>query len=129
MESARSLDLHSTALVNLKESKFTAVCSRNKEKAGEYAARFDLKAYTDVVEMVSKEKIDVVIVCTPHPNHRIPTLAALEAGAHVLIEKPFASSLEDCDAMLEASGKHGKEMRCDRPAQVVPAFQTCKRCH
>ena len=103
-------DLHSTALVNLKESEFTAVCSRSKDKAEEYAARFGVRAYTDVSEMVVKEKIDVVIICTPHPNHRVPTLAALESGAHVLIEKPFASSLEDCDAMLEASRKYGKEI-------------------
>ena len=103
-------DLHSAALANLKESEFAAVCSRSKDKAGDYAARFGVKAYTDVAEMVSKEKIDVAIICTPHPNHRISTLAALEAGAHVLIEKPFASSLEDCDVMLEASRKHGKEI-------------------
>lgn len=103
-------DLHSAALANLKESEFTAVCSRSKEKAGTYSARFGVKAYTDVTEMVTMEKIDVVIICTPHPNHMLPTLAAIEAGAHVLVEKPFASSLEDCDAMLEASRKHGKEI-------------------
>ena len=103
-------DLHSSALANLKESEFTAVCSRSIEKASEYAARFGVNAYTDVTEMVSRENIDFVIICTPHPNHRVPTLAALEAGAHVLIEKPFASSLEDCDAMLEASRNHGREI-------------------
>ena len=103
-------DLHSAALVNLKESEFAAVCSRSKDKAEEYAARFGLRGYTDVSEMVLKEKIDAVIICTPHPNHRVPTLAALEAGAHVMIEKPFASSLEDCDAMLEASRKQEKEI-------------------
>ena len=103
-------DLHSAALVNLKESEFAAVCSRNKDKAVEYAARFGVRAYTDVSEMVMKEKIDVIIICTPHPNHRVPTLAALEAGAHVMIEKPFASSLEDCDVMLAASRKQGKEI-------------------
>ncbi len=103
-------DMHARALVNLKESHFTAACGRGKEKTEVYAAKFDIKAYTDVAEMVSKEKIDVVIICTPHPNHKEPTIAALEAGANVLIEKPLASSLEDCDAMIEASKRCGKQI-------------------
>jgi len=103
-------DLHANSLSNLKQSLFTAVCSRSKDKAIDYAARFGVKAYTSVSEMVSNEKIDLVVICTPHPNHRIPTMDALEAGAHVLIEKPFASSLADCDAMLESSRKYGKEI-------------------
>jgi len=103
-------DLHSAALVNLPESVFTAVCGRSREKTENYAARYGIKAYTDVAEMVTREKIDVVIICTPHPNHREPTIAALEAGANVLIEKPLASSLEDCDAMIEASKRCGKQI-------------------
>jgi predicted dehydrogenase len=103
-------DIHARALVRLKESVFTAVCSRSREKAEDYAARYKIRAYTDVSEMVSGEQLDVVIICTPHPNHREPTIAALEAGAHVLIEKPLASSLEDCDAMIEASRRCGKQI-------------------
>ena len=103
-------DMHARALVNLKESLFTAVCGRNREKTEGYAARYGIRAYTDVAEMVAKEQIDVVIICTPHPNHKEPTIAALEAGAKVLIEKPLASSLEDCDAMLEASKRCGQQI-------------------
>jgi UDP-N-acetyl-2-amino-2-deoxyglucuronate dehydrogenase len=101
-------EMHARALVNLKESEFTAVCSRSREKAETFAAKYNIKPYSDVAEMVTKEKIDVVIICTPHPNHRVPAIAALETGAHVLVEKPLASSLEDCDAMLEASNRCGK---------------------
>ena len=103
-------DMHARAMVKLEESVFTAVCSRSREKADSYASKYKVKAYTDVAEMVTREKIDVVIICTPHPNHREPTVAALEAGAHVLIEKPLASSLEDCDAMIEASKYCGKQI-------------------
>jgi len=103
-------DMHARALTKLKESVFTAVCSRSKKKSEDFAYEYGIKAYTDVAEMVSKEKIDVVIICTPHPKHKEPTIAALEAGAHVLIEKPLASSLEDCDAMIEASKRCGKQI-------------------
>jgi predicted dehydrogenase len=97
-------------LNRLKESVFTAVCSRSRQKAEDYAAKYKIKAYTHVAEMVRKEQIDVVIICTPHPNHREPAIAALDAGAHVLVEKPLASSLEDCDAMIEASKRAGKQI-------------------
>ncbi len=103
-------DLHARALVRLKESCFTAVCGRDRDKTGNYAAKYGIKAYTDVAEMVSGEKIDAVIICTPHPNHRDPVLAAMEAGAHVLVEKPLASTLEDCDAMIAASEKYGRRI-------------------
>lgn len=103
-------DMHARALAKLEESSFTAVCSRSREKAQAFASKYKVKAHTDVAEMVSSEKIDVVIICTPHPNHREPTIAALEAGAHVLIEKPLASSLEDCDAMIEASKRCKKQI-------------------
>jgi len=103
-------DLHATALKKLKESHFTAVCSSKQEKADTFAAKYKVKAYTDVYDMVVKEKIDVVIICTPHPYHRKPTMEAIEGGSNVLIEKPFASSLDDCDAMLEAAKKNGKQI-------------------
>jgi len=118
-------DLHAAAFLNLKDSRFVAVCGRTQEKTESYASKYGVKAYTDVSEMVSKEKIDVVNICTPHPNHRIPAIAAMEAGAHVLIEKPFASTLEDCDAMLDAAQKYNRQIGviCQRrwylPAQRV----------
>jgi UDP-N-acetyl-2-amino-2-deoxyglucuronate dehydrogenase len=103
-------DLHALALKKLKESQFIAVCGHNKEKTKQFASKYGVKAYTDVSEMIWKEKIDVVNICTPHPFHREPTIAAIEAGANVLVEKPFASSLQDCDAMLEVSKMHKKQI-------------------
>jgi len=103
-------DLHAKALVNLKESRFTAVCGRSRDKTEKYASAHGVKAYTDVAEMVTRKKIDVVIICTPHPNHRSPAISAMESGANVLVEKPLASSLEDCDAMIEAAKRYGKQI-------------------
>jgi len=94
-------DIHAAALSRLAESQFTAVCSSKREKADAFAGKYKIKGYTDVAEMVQSEAIDVVVICTPHPFHKEPAVAAMEAGAHVLVEKPFASSLEDCDAMLQ----------------------------
>ena len=102
--------LHAQALQNLSDADFRAVRSRNIQKAYEFSDQFSVVGYDDISEMISSEKLDLVIVCTPHPNHLEPTLEALKAGAHVLIEKPLASSLEDCDAMIQAANKLGKKL-------------------
>ena len=52
--------------------------------------------------MVIKNNVDLVIICTPHPFHRQPAVEAAEAGANVLVEKPLASDLQDCDAIINA---------------------------
>jgi UDP-N-acetyl-2-amino-2-deoxyglucuronate dehydrogenase len=102
-------DLHARALSGLSISQFTAVCSSSREKADLFARKYNIRGYTDVSEMVKNEKIDAVIICTPHPFHRDPAIAAMDAGAHVLVEKPFASCLEDCDAMLGASVRNKRQ--------------------
>jgi UDP-N-acetyl-2-amino-2-deoxyglucuronate dehydrogenase len=97
--------LHAAALQSLPESEFVAVCGRSLEKATPFAEKYRVAAFTDVKEMLAKAKVEAICVCTPHPQHAAPTIAAAEAGVHVLVEKPLASSLADCDAMLAAARK------------------------
>ena len=102
--------IHAAALKAISKSSFTALCGRDEKKSEEFASRYGVKAYTNVTEMVSREKLDMVTICTPHPAHMASTIEALRAGANVLIEKPMASSLEDCDAMLSVSRETGKKI-------------------
>ncbi len=102
--------IHAAALTSITESAFTAVCGRDEKRTREFASGYDVKAYTNVTEMVIREKLDIVTICTPHPAHMEPVIQALTAGANVLIEKPLASSLSDCDAMLETARKTGKQI-------------------
>lgn len=99
--------IHAQALASLAESDFVAVCDVELERACRLAAQFDVAAYSDVGQMLGVSDIDAVSIATPHPLHAGPALLAAEAGAHVLVEKPLAASLADCDAMLEATRRHG----------------------
>ncbi len=99
-------DFHAIAFSNLKRSKFTAVCDANWERARAFAVKYGVRAYTDVETMIRNEGLEVVSICTPHPLHRNPAVTAAECGCNVLVEKPLASSLEDCDAILEAGEKY-----------------------
>ena len=100
--------IHANALKNIKESAFTAICSRNIDKATQFADQYGVKAYSDVSDMMTSAGIEAVVVGTPHPAHAIPTIEAIESGAHVIVEKPLASSLGVCDAMIYAADRYAK---------------------
>ncbi len=102
--------LHARAVGQIPGAELVAVCGRSPEKTEAFAQPYGIAAYTDIARMVQTERVDLCLVCTPHPAHREPTVAALDAGAHVLVEKPLASSLADCDAMLEAARRNGRQL-------------------
>ncbi|MDR2472636.1 MAG: Gfo/Idh/MocA family oxidoreductase [Tannerella sp.] len=99
--------LHAKAVENLHNAKLAAVWSRTKESAERFAALYGAKPYDEIETMIDDSKIDLVIVCNPHPFHCEVTVKAAQAGSNVLVEKPLASTLEDCDKMIEACRKAG----------------------
>jgi UDP-N-acetyl-2-amino-2-deoxyglucuronate dehydrogenase len=99
--------LHAAALKVLPESIFVAACSHPSEKLSAFGKQYGIDTYHEVEEMIAKAGVEAVFVCTPHPEHAAPTVAALRAGVHALVEKPLASSLADCDLMLAAAQAGG----------------------
>jgi len=102
--------LHAKAVQNLPNAKLSGVWSRTHETAKNFASEYGTEAFTDISKLVSEKKIDLVIVCTPHPFHLEPTLEAAKAGANVLVEKPLASTLADSDEMICICKKHGVKL-------------------
>lgn len=94
--------LHAQAINNIASAQLHGVWSRSVSSAETFASQYEVKAYSSITKMVHEASIDLVIVCTPHPFHKEPAIEAAKAGANILVEKPLASSLEDCDAMIEA---------------------------
>ena len=66
--------------------------------------------YTDWEQMLANEELDLVHICTPHHLHEPQAIAAMEAGAHVFLEKPIATRLEEVDRMIAASKRTGRKM-------------------
>lgn len=98
-------DLHAAALAKLEESDFMAVCDCDKSRADACALKYYVNAYDSLEEMIQQEKLDVISICTPHPFHTGIAVKAATLGVNVLVEKPLASSLADCDAMINAAKK------------------------
>ena len=94
--------LHAKAISNIKNARLSGVWSRTPESAKRFASLYNTKAYDEIGPMVAENETDLVIVCTPHPFHRQPAAEAAAAGANVLVEKPLASDLHDCDAIINA---------------------------
>lgn len=92
--------LHAKAVQNLKNAELAGVWSRTYNTAKNFASLYQTDAYTNISQLVKEKYIDLVIVCTPHPFHLQPTIEAAKAGANVLVEKPLASTLVDCDKMI-----------------------------
>ncbi|WP_435022535.1 Gfo/Idh/MocA family protein (plasmid) [Tundrisphaera sp. TA3] len=102
--------IHAAALAGLPESEFVAACDGLPDRAGAFAEEFGVAAFADVAEMIEKAKPEAVCVCTPHPLHADPAVLALRAGVHVLVEKPMAATLADCDRMLAAARASGANL-------------------
>jgi len=94
--------LHAKAIMNIPGARLSGVWSRSRESADRFASQYNTKAWSEIKEMVYENQTDLVIVCTPHPFHRQPATEAASAGANVLVEKPLAADLRDCDAIIEA---------------------------
>ncbi|MEA2632121.1 MAG: hypothetical protein QOE66_2340, partial [Chloroflexota bacterium] len=102
--------IHATALSDLPESEFVAACDPQRERAEAFAAMNGTRAYVDVGTMLAETGAQAVVIGTPHPRHAAAAIEAMEAGAHVLVEKPMAASLDDCDAMLASARRTGKTL-------------------
>ena len=101
---------HALALSALPDSELVGVCGRRPDKAGAFAEQYGTRAFGSVRAMVEDGGVEAIVVCTPHPAHAEPAVAAAKCGAHVLVEKPLASSLHDCDAMIDAAEKAGVKL-------------------
>jgi len=105
---------HMPALKNCSDlAEMVYFCDLVQSRAEEAAKKFgtpDAKVCVDYKELLADETIDVVHVCTPNRSHSFITVDALEAGKHVMCEKPMAINSEEAQKMLDAAKRTGKKL-------------------
>lgn len=104
---------HMPALKKQKDVQMVAFCDIIEERAVKAAKDYgtpDAKTYTDYKELLKDKTIDVVHVCTPNKEHSFITIDALEAGKHVMCEKPMAKTYAEAKAMLDAAKRTGRKL-------------------
>ena len=119
--------IHAAALASLPEAEFVAACDVSADRADAFAAKHRVRPFTDLAAMLRDARPDVLIIGTPHPLHADAAVRAAEAGVHVLVEKPLAASLADCDAMLAAARKGGVTLGVISQRRFYEPVQRMKR--
>jgi UDP-N-acetyl-2-amino-2-deoxyglucuronate dehydrogenase len=119
--------IHASALSKLAEAEFTAVCDFSRDRAEAFARDFGAQPFTDLPTMFRETGAEALCVATPHPLHAEAVCAAAEAGAHALVEKPLAASLDDCDRMLAAVRKAGVKLGVISQRRLYEPVQRMKQ--
>jgi UDP-N-acetyl-2-amino-2-deoxyglucuronate dehydrogenase len=96
---------HAKCIQHIDTCELIAVCSRSEDKAKKAAQEYDVPYYANYVDLISRNDIDVISICTPSGMHLEPALAAAQAGKHVLVEKPIEITLERADQIIKACQK------------------------
>jgi predicted dehydrogenase len=115
---------HLPAIAKINEAELTAFCDIIPERAEELCKEFGAqgaKTYTDYKDLVKDGSIDVVHVCTPNRSHSPITVDALEAGKHVMCEKPMATSYVEAKKMVDTAKKTGKLLTIGYQYRCMPA--------
>lgn len=108
-------------------AQIVGLCDLNEEVLGKVAAQSGIAdAYADFSAMLSEQHPDLVIICTPPKTHADIAIKAMKEGAHVLVEKPMATSTADCDRMIEASTKYGRKLGVMHNQLFNPAVERAK---
>ena len=102
--------LHAAALARLPQSHFVAAIDAHRQRAEAFGERYGTAAFTGIAEAVRATNAEAVFLCTPHPLHADAAIEAMNAGAHVLVEKPLAATLADCDRMIAAAKANGVQL-------------------
>jgi UDP-N-acetyl-2-amino-2-deoxyglucuronate dehydrogenase len=102
--------LHAKAIQNIPFANLSGVWSRSIATAKDFAAIYNTSYYPDIAQLVGEQKVDLVVICTPHPFHKEPVIAAARSGANILVEKPLASTLQDCDEIIAACNSHNVKL-------------------
>ena len=90
-------EIHCETIVGVANLELAALCTRTPERLAAMARKFGVKKTTrDYHDMLADPDIDAVSIVTMWDQHTEPAIAALEAGKHVFLEKPMASTVEDC---------------------------------
>jgi predicted dehydrogenase len=116
-----------SALKTLKNASVSAVYSRDKQRAFEFSEKFQSKKhYTDFQQFLNDSSIDIVYIGSPNHCHYPQVIQSLNAGKHVLCEKPLAINAEQVSEMIAAAKRNNVFLMEALWTRFLPSFITCK---
>lgn len=107
--------------------KLVGVCDRSEPAARKFASAYGIAAFTDIEALVASGSCDAVHILTPPPLHRDLAIRCLDAGLHVLVEKPVTLSVPDLDAITEAARRSGHSLGICHNFLGLPSWQRLRQ--
>jgi predicted dehydrogenase len=115
------------ALTQIPDARLVAITDKDHACARMLASRYGCEGSEDWRNTVRNQDVDLVIVCTPNSTHAEIGIAAMNAGKHVLCEKPLATTLHDAEQMVETSQSQGVSLWCGFNLRYHPAISQALR--
>jgi len=119
--------LHFPGYVNCPEAEVTCVCDVEESRARKMADRFGVRlVYTDWQKLLKEAPIDAVSICLPNFLHSKVTVAAAQAGKHILVEKPMATSTKEAEEMVTTARKNRVVLMVEQTLRFLPVVEVAK---
>ncbi|HUF46339.1 MAG TPA: Gfo/Idh/MocA family oxidoreductase [Vicinamibacterales bacterium] len=119
-------DIHLPALAGLPSVKVVGACDLDAARRERAAARHGVPVFDGFERMLAEARPDVVVIGTPPDTHADYCLKAIAAGAHVICEKPFVSSLAEADTVLAAATAAGRRVALNHEFREMPIFRALR---
>lgn len=121
-------EIHCETIKGVPNLELAALCTRRPERLAEQAAKFGVrKTYTDYRDMLADRDIDAVSIVTMWDQHTDPAVDALRAGKHVFLEKPMASTIEDCNKIMAAAKASRGILQIGHICRFNPRYRMAKQ--
>lgn len=121
-------EIHCDTIVGIPNLELAALCTRTPDRLAELAQKFNVgKTYRDYREMIADPDIDAVSIVTMWDQHTEPAIAALDAGKHVFLEKPMASTVADCQKIIAAAKRSKGILQIGHICRFNPRYRMAKQ--
>jgi predicted dehydrogenase len=117
---------HARQFAELAGARLAAVADLNRDRAAEVAGKYGAESFGDFRSMLDMPNLDAVVIATPDHLHVAPVTAALEAGKHVLVEKPLATTVADATKLVEAAKASNRILQVNYSQRFVPDYSWTK---
>ena len=114
---------HAKAIQEIEGAELVAVCDKVPATMEFYSEEYGAKAYNQLEDMLEKEQIDIVCICTPSGFHAPIAVQVANAKKHIIVEKPIAMTLEDTEKIIEACSINKVKLSVVHPNRFRPVVQ------
>lgn len=118
---------HLEAAAQVEELEAVAVAELNQSLAQATAEQYGIRAYADYQEMLQREKPDIAVIALPHYLHKDVAICCAAHGVHLLLEKPMALNVAECDEIISAAERYGVKLMVGHTQHYFPENREAKR--